>query len=165
MKSHSVAVVARVLGALFFASIAHAQSDAHRAYDQLKALEGNWTGTNSEGKSLNITFRMTGGGTLMSEIHAHGPQNMITMFYMDNDRLLMTHYCGAGNQPRMKASASADGKTVTFDFIDATNLPSLEDGHMQRLVISMPDTNHHLEEWIFVDHGKETKEIFDVHRS
>ncbi len=47
----------------------------------------------------------------MSEIHGHdpknnGPENMITMFHMDGDRLLMTHYCGAGNQPRMKLVAS-----------------------------------------------------------
>ena len=56
-----------------------------------------------QGQPLEVTFRMTAGGSaLMSEIHGHGPENMITMFHMDGDRLLMTHYCGAGNQPRMK---------------------------------------------------------------
>ena len=45
----------------------------------------------------------------MSEIDGH--DDMISMLHLDADRLLMTHYCGAGNQPRMQAEASSDGKT------------------------------------------------------
>ena len=68
----------------------------------------------------------------MSEIK--GKEDMITMFNLDGDRLLMTHYCACGNQPRMVASASPDGKTITFDFLDATNLATPDAGHMNRLV-------------------------------
>ena len=98
----------------------------------------------------------------MSEIK--GKENMITMFHLDGERLLMTHYCGAGNQPRMVASASPDGKTFTFSFLDATNLATPDAPHMNHLVISMPDANHHTEEWVFSDHGKEMKEVFDLRR-
>ena len=98
----------------------------------------------------------------MSEIK--GPEDMITMFHLDNDRLLMTHYCGAGNQPRMQATTSPDGKTITFDFVDGTNLASPEIGHMHRMVLSLLDANHHTEEWTYSDHGKETKEVFDLRR-
>lgn len=100
----------------------------------------------------------------MSEIHGHGPA-MVSMFNLDGpDRLIVTHYCGAGNQPRMQASSSPDGKTITFDFFDGTNIAGPEAGHMQRLVIAMPDSNHHVEEWTFSDHGKQTKEVFDLQR-
>jgi putative NIF3 family GTP cyclohydrolase 1 type 2 len=107
---------------------------------------------------------VTAGGTaLLSEIEGHGGEDMISMFHLDGpDRLLLTHYCGAGNQPRMQATASSDGKTFVFDFVDATNLVHPEDGHMKRMVISMVDSDHHTEEWIFVEHGKETKEVFDL---
>lgn len=88
---------------------------------------------------------------------------MITMFHLDGDRLLMTHYCGAGNQPRMKAT-SADGKSIAFDFVDATNLASPDAGHMKRMVLTMVDANHHTEEWTFEDHGKEMKELFSLER-
>jgi hypothetical protein len=76
----------------------------------------------------------------------------------------MTHYCGAGNQPRMKATASADGKTITFDFLDATNLASADAGHMHRMVLNLIDPNHHTEEWTFLDHGKQMKETFALQR-
>jgi hypothetical protein len=76
----------------------------------------------------------------------------------------MTHYCGAGNPPRMQASVSPEGKTITFNFMDATNLKSADDGHMDRMVLTMLDDNHHTEDWTFIDHGKEMKESFDLRR-
>jgi hypothetical protein len=103
-----------------------------------------------------------GGSALMSEIHGHGPENMVTMFHMDGDRLLMTHYCGAGNQPRMKV-ISADAKSVSFEFFDGTNIGP-GDGHMQHVTFTEPDPDHHVEEWVFLDHGKEMKEVFTLAR-
>jgi len=112
---------------------------------------------------VHVAFRVTSmGSALMSEIK--GEDDMITMFNLDGERLLMTHYCGAGNQPRMLATTSPDGKTITFDFLDATNLASSGAGHMNRVVISMLDAKHHTEEWNFIDHGKAMKEVFDLRR-
>jgi hypothetical protein len=148
------------------ASAAVAQSGAQKSFDNLKKLTGTWEGKNAEGKLLQITFRdIAGGSAVMSEIRGEGPENMISMFHLDGpNKLILTHYCGAGNQPRMQASASPDGKTLTFDFVDATNLASPEAGHMYRLVIAIPDANHHTEEWSFIDHGKEMKELLDLRR-
>lgn len=163
MKAFRSAVtIALVLGAGF----ALAQSNAQKSFDTLKALAGNWEGKNNQGQTLRVDFRETAGGSaLLSEIHGQGPENMISMFHLDGDRLLMTHYCGAGNQPRMKATLAPDGKSVVFDFIDATNLSSPEAGHMHHVVFTMPDADHHTEEWTFLDHGKEMKESFTLQRA
>ena len=144
--------------------VVRAESDAQRSFHQLATLEGKWVGKGSEGQPIEVTFRMTGGGSaLMSEIHGHGPENMLTMFHMDGDRLLMTHYCGAGNQPRMKVVAS-DAKSVSFEFFDGTNIgPGA--GHMQQATFSWPDANHHTEEWVFLDHGTAHKELFTLERA
>jgi hypothetical protein len=101
----------------------------------------------------------------MSEIQGHGSEHMISMIHMDGpNRLMLTHYCGAGNQPRMNATTSADGKTITFEFFDGTNIG--ESGHMQRVVFTMVDANHHTEDWTFnAGQGKEMKEFFDLRRS
>jgi hypothetical protein len=154
------------LALLLTATAALAQTTAQKSFDQLKTLTGNWQGKTSDGKTVQVSFRDTAGGSaLMSEIQGHG-ENMVSMFHLDGpNRLILTHYCGAGNQPRMQASSSPDGKTITFDFFDGTNIASAEAGHMQTVVIAMLDANHHSELWTFKDHGQEMKEFFDLRRS
>ena len=142
-----------------------ADPNAVKSLDAMKTLQGSWEGKDSQGRAVGVTFRMTAGDSaLMSEIQGHHPENMISMIHMDNDRLLLTHYCGAGNQPRMQASLSPDGKAVTFSFVDGTNIPTPESGHMQSVVFSMPDADHHTELWTFVDHGKQIQELFEMQR-
>lgn len=149
--------------AFLFAVPSFGQSNAKATFEHLQALNGTWEGKASDGNPVKVVFRPTAGGSaLVSEIL--GKENMISVFHMDNDRLLMTHYCAAGNQPRMQASASPDGKTITFTFIDGTNIPGPKAGHMSTLVLNMPDADHHTEDWTFVQDGKETKEHFDAVR-
>lgn len=144
-------------------SAAFAASAAEQSFEQLKSLAGTWETKGPDGKMVQVDYRVTANGSaLMSEIK--GPEDMISMFHVDGDRLLITHYCAAGNQPRMVASSSPDGKTFTFDYLDATNLATPDTGHMARLVISMTDADHHTEEWVYTDHGKETKEVFQLSR-
>jgi hypothetical protein len=144
-------------------SAAFAASVAEKSFEELKSLNGSWEGKASNGKMVQVDYRVTSNGSaLMSEIK--GDEDMISMFNLDGERLLITHYCAVGNQPRMVASTSPDGKTIAFDFLDATNLASPDAGHMNRLIVSMPDANHHTEEWIYNDHGKEMKEFFDLRR-
>jgi hypothetical protein len=159
----TIATLAATVVIVLSASFAAVESEAHKQFDLLKGMEGNWAGKNQQGQPIEVTFRMTAGGSAMlSEIHGHGPENMITMFHLDGDRLLMTHYCGAGNQPRMKV-VSADAKSLSFEFVDGTNIGP-GDGHMQHVTFSQPDADHQIEDWVFVDHGKEIKELFTLER-
>jgi hypothetical protein len=167
----STAVAAMLLGVVVIVVVivlgsrsVMGQSGAHKSFDLLKGMEGNWAGKNQQGQPIQVTFRMTAGGSaLMSEILGRGPENMITMFHMDGDRLLMTHYCGAGNQPRMKV-ISSDAKSVSFEFVDGTNIGP-GDGHMQQVTFTEADADHQVEEWVFLDHGKEIKEVFTLART
>jgi hypothetical protein len=156
--------IAAALAFLLAATAAVAQSDAKGTFEHLKSLNGTWEGKANNSNPVKIVFRSTGGGSaLLSEIM--GEEDMISVFHVDNNRVLMTHYCAAGNQPRMQASMSPDGKTITFAFVDATNLAGPKAGHMEHLVITMPDADHHSEDWTFVQDGKETREHFDLARA
>lgn len=151
---------------VFFAvTAALAQTDAQKAFASIKALPGTWEGKGPNGQPLQVMFKVTAGGSaVLSEIDVPD-HDMVSMIHMDGpDRLLLTHYCAAGNQPRMQASVSPDGKVITFHFVDATNLSSSQPGHMQQLTLTLLDDNHHLEEWVFLDHGKEHKQTFDLRR-
>ena len=163
MKSKFLALIAFIA---LCAGSALGQSDAHAAFEKLKSLQGSWTGKGSEGQSLQVSFRLTSNGSaIMSEIAT--PENMITMFHLDGDRLMMTHYCGAGNQPRMVGTLAPDGKTLSFNFLDGTNMLNSQPGHMERLVVTMIDATHHSEEWSFLERdGKmQHHELFDLHRA
>ncbi|HKU24511.1 MAG TPA: hypothetical protein VJQ54_03510 [Candidatus Sulfotelmatobacter sp.] len=166
--NHSIfkaTLVMAVLSILMTAASASAQTEAQKAFATIQRLPGTWEGKGPDGQPFQVTFKVTGGGSaILSEIQVP-KEDMISMIHMDGpDRLLLTHYCAMGNQPRMQGRMSPDGKTIAFDFVDATNLASPEAGHMQKMVLTVLDDNHHTEEWVFVDHGKEHKELFDLRR-
>ena len=165
MKEKHFAVAGFVL---FAALCAGAQSAPRKSFDAMKSLTGTWTGKNSMGGPIQVSYRTTAGGSavlgeIQMEIQGHS-EDMISMIHMDGDRLLLTHYCEAGNQLRMLATASPDGKTITFNFLDATNLSSPDAGHMHRVTFTFVDANHHTEDWQFLDHGKEVVEHFDLQK-
>jgi hypothetical protein len=148
---------------LFMAPAAFAQLSSRDSFEKLKSLAGTWEGKMSNGQAVRESYRVTANGSaVMSEIE--GEHNMVTMFHLDGDRLLMTHYCGAGNQPRMKAVPVADGNSVAFDFLDATNLADPEAGHMHRAMFTLVDSKHLNEEWVWKKDGKETKDHFELQR-
>lgn len=157
--------LASLLFVLFAVTAALSLTDAQRAFASIKALPGTWEGKGPDGQPFQVMFKITAGGSaVLSEIDVPN-HDMVSMIHMDGqDRLLLTHYCAAGNQPRMQASVSPDGKVITFHFVDATNLASPEAGHMQQMTLTLLDANHHLEEWVFVDHGREHKQVFDLRR-
>jgi hypothetical protein len=167
MKSLRIAIS---LGLLAIATVALAQTSAQKSFDQLKTLTGSWEGKDSRGGVFRggifrITFEdIAGGSALMSKMQ-YSKGQMISIFHMDGpNRLMLSHFCSDGTQPRLIASASPDGKTITFDFLDATNLATPDAGHYRRIVLTMLDANHHTEDWTFNDHGKDVEDFFDLQR-
>ncbi len=131
-----------------------AASPAQQSFNQLKTLAGHWTGTlngAADGVPLDVNLRVTSlGNTLMHEMKSTAaPDDPITMFTIDGDKLVLTHYCDAGNQPHMVGTVSPDGKTYSFDFVSATNLLPTQHGHMQHVVFNIIDADHHTEKWEF----------------
>ncbi|MGH9763489.1 MAG: hypothetical protein ACREAC_21870, partial [Blastocatellia bacterium] len=92
---------------------AAAPSEAQKAFEKMKAMVGSWQGS-IMGISVNITIRVTSSGNaILHEATGDArPDDPITMFYLDGDRLLLTHFCDSGNRPRMEGKMSPDGKTV-----------------------------------------------------
>src|SRR6202162_6275815 len=138
---------------ILLATVASAQSDAQKSFDQMKTLAGSWEGhvttlppkAEIEGKLMQVSLRTTSmGNALLHEMTGAGrPDDPITMLYLDEDRLLLTHYCDAGNRPRMTGKMSPDGKTVEFEFLDVSG--STDRGMMNHMVFTMIDANHHSE--------------------
>ena len=179
MKSLRFASTVVVLALL--STVAFAQSEAQKSFDKLKTLAGDWEGPvtvvppqpdMSSDKPIHVSLRVTSrGNALVHEMQEAGTtqdptkyDHPVTMFYLDNDRLLLTHYCDAGNRPRMAARTSPDGKTVEFDFLDVAG--STDYGHMQHAVLTVIDANHHTEDWTYLMPGdKPVHAHFDLQRT
>ena len=140
---------------------------ASEAFESLKKLVGVWDADmDADGKTdATVRYELTGAGSVLQETLFEGSDHeMVTMYHLNNDELWLTHYCAAGNQPRMQATVSADGKSITFDFVDGTNIDESHAGHMQRVIFSFINQNHHTEEWHFAMPGSEMVEKFDLRR-
>ena len=128
-----------------------AQSDAKKAFAKLKTLAGSWRGTVMD-IPIDFTIRAVSSGRAIlheGNTSAEGPpKNEITMFYVNGDRLLATHYCDAGNRSNMEGKLSADGKAIEFSFVDVVG--STRGGYLKDLVITMIDADRHITAFTFV---------------
>jgi hypothetical protein len=141
------------------------KSDAQKSFDKLKTLAGTWEGHGTTNPPvpdmpdiMQINLQVTSSGNalkheMMGKPKTNGKDadHPITMVYLEGDRLLLTHYCDAGNRPRMAARVSPDGNTVEFDFVDVSG--GTKYGHMDHAVFTIIDTNHHTEDWTYLMPG------------
>ncbi|MBS0170890.1 MAG: hypothetical protein JSR62_11095 [Nitrospira sp.] len=143
-----------------------AADSPHTSLAPLKFLVGEWKGTDAEGKPHKISFTLSSGETSLTEtlIPPDTPP-MTTMYYSDGDQLMLTHYCSLNNQPRMRTSGIKEGdKTLTFVFVDATNLTNPTDVHMHQLVIELKDHDHFSQTWTLSKAGKDVPKSFSFER-
>jgi hypothetical protein len=109
--------------------------DARAAMERLKGLVGTWESVvKGGGAPQRMTYFLTGGGSVLVEDqrNANGVGGMMTAYHLDKNQLVLTHFCGAGNQPRMRLT-SADERHVRFDMYDITNLADPQAYHSTSL--------------------------------
>jgi hypothetical protein len=78
---------------------------------------------------------------------------MLTLFHKDGAELVLTHYCVAGNQPRLQATEIAPDR-LHFTFRDATNLATRDQGHMDEAEFRFEDADAFSSRWSFFQAGK-----------
>jgi len=143
-----------------------AQSGPAGTFDKIKSLSGDWTGKMTDNMPVTSSFRVTAAGSAVIQMLGEGTDHeMPTIYHMDGDRMMATHYCAAQNQPRMVLQPNPGSpNTLRFDFLDATNLRSPDDGHMRRIVITLIDQDHFRQEWTYREKGKESTDTFEFTR-
>jgi len=126
------------------------QSDAQKAFEKMKTLTGSWDGTVMS-IPINFTIRAASSGTAIlheGNTEKGPPNHEITMFYVEGDRLLGTHYCDAGNRVRWEGKMSPDEKTIEFSFLDVAG--STKGGLLKRMMFTMIDANKHVVDFTFI---------------
>ena len=106
--------------------------------ERLAALEGDWMVLDEDGRETDVvgsTFRLTSGGSAVVETmfpNSADGHEMVNMYHADGDRVLMTHYCAAGNQPRLVVEPTEDENRLRLRFESITNLASSEAAYMSQ---------------------------------
>jgi hypothetical protein len=154
----SVTMIALLLVA---ASLRADKTKSEEAFDRLATLKGEWSGE-QEGIKISLIYTLTANGSaLMEEFRPESGAVMITMFTVDGDHLIATHYCSAKNQPQMITSAITDvQKPLAFSLARITGLKSPDDWHNTGLTIIQADNEHLTQEWTYQSKEKSGKRIF-----
>lgn len=129
---------------------------ASPAFDHLKALSGTWTSKAADGKVTRATYEVSSGGSAVVEkLQPADEPPMVTVYYPDGSQVMLTHYCTLANQPRLRTTQAGSGNQLEFDFVDATNMKSPADAHMDRVRFTFADADHFVQEWTMKHDGKE----------
>jgi hypothetical protein len=135
-----------------------ARVDAAAAFARLKALAGEWQARSAQLGSVRLRYEVVAGGSAVLEqfgTDSGNDHSMVTVYHLDGDRLILTHYCMAKNQPRMEAKRfDPAGGNLEFEFVDATNLSGPDAGHMHTAAFRFVDADHFESRWQFFEGGK-----------
>ncbi len=135
--------------------------EAEGVFEQLKSLAGTWHGE-PEGEGAEAAaeaeqvgevvheFRVSAAGTVVMETMGPGTEHeMINMYHVDGNDLLVTHYCAGGNQPLMRLNReSSTSETLVFDFAGGTNLDPAVDAHIHSAKITLLDDGNIVSRWV-----------------
>ena len=124
-----------------------AAHDARSAFEALKAMAGTWHGTvaaeGEEPRETEIVYEVRSAGHSVVQTFSPGkPYEMFSVYHLDGEDLLMTHYCAIGNAPKMKFVATGKPGEIVWEFNGGSNLDPGKDPHAHegRMQITGPDS-------------------------
>jgi len=174
MNTRTLAGIAALLAAFALGSVAQDATmpkvvpiKSTGAFDRLKALAGDWEGTNGRGRPARIHYQLTAQGTVLLEtLVSQEPDGkdveMVTAYHLDGDTLMMTHYC-VNTQPRMVGTVAGD--EIRFLRKDITNYPGAPYGAMRAMTLAWAGKNAITQRWTWSQGGKDiSPELFQFER-
>jgi hypothetical protein len=124
------------------------------AFTQLQTLVGEWEGKTEKGRALKVSYRLTANNTVLIETWTLGPQReSLTLYHLDNESLIATHYCPVGNQPRLRFKEGGSPSLFVFEFVSATNLAKPEAAHQHRFEMELLDPNSYARSETYLENG------------
>jgi len=151
----------------------NATTPASRAFERLRGLTGDWAGSvqwsgaRSEKGRMRVSYSLTGYGSVVVENlipEGDSVPAMTSIYHLDGPMLRMTHYCGAKNQPRFKATKiEDDGASVDFSFVDATGLEA-HPAHVSAVRLRFLPGERLRLQFTFEGSGKTSIETIDLER-
>lgn len=121
--------------------------------EKIKALAGRWQGTTfraSEGTSdAVVTYEVTAAGSAVIEKLFPGTRMEMTTVYHDDSggHLVASHYCNAGNQPKLRLMESK-GDRMYFVLSPDSDLNADLEGHAHELTLTLGADGSLTHDWL-----------------
>jgi hypothetical protein len=110
--------------------------DAKAAFEKLKSLEGDWSAqiadVGHDTPPAKFNYKITSNGSAVVEtLFAGSEHEMMTVYFLEGDNLVLTHYCHQKNQPHCKLDrAKSTPDHLIFAFDGGSNFDPAKDVHM-----------------------------------
>ena len=115
-------------------------------FEKMKKLAGTWLIADPEGKPTDkvaSVYKVTSGGsTIHEKIFPGQAEEMMSVYTVDGQDLVLTHYCVLGNQPHLKADPNSPTGQIVFQFAGGANLDPAKDKHMHAITLTFVDDDH-----------------------
>jgi hypothetical protein len=115
--------------------------DYRKAFASLQSLVGQWIGESQNGQTVHVTYSRHAHDSVLMEHWELRSTDALTLYHLDGETVMATHYCPLCNQPRLDL-VDADGMSFRFACVGATNLKSPEDEHQHAFEIRLIDETH-----------------------
>ena len=149
------------IGLAVNAASAQTASPAATAFSTMKSLQGQWTIVrDGKPRPFIMTYDIASRGSIVTEQFGRE----LSVFYLDGNRLLMTHFCNAGNQPRLQLRMGAAAGVLDFVMVDITGLHDPKDAHVREVIYQIVDAHTVKLSLIWTGDGSGAPEMYTLSR-
>jgi len=131
------------------------------AFARLRSLVGKWEGTFEDGRPHSVSYRLTASGSVLVETWTLGAaRESLTLYHLDGDALVATHYCPQGTQPRLQLTGKSDSpERLSFVFRDGGNLQVPGKSHQHAFWIEPKGPDVFVRSETYVENGSSAEAI------
>ena len=131
-----------------------------KALERIKELAGEWKGTvtHLDGKKEDVsaTYTVTSNGSAVIETIFKGTPMEMTSVYFDQDgKLAMTHYCAVANRPKLSLVKESDN-LISLSYSSGDGLDPKKDMHIHALDLEIKGEGSIIQTWLGYEGGKKS---------
>ncbi len=136
-----------------------------KVFTKLTTLVGDWEGKTASDKTVKVSYKLIANKTVLTENWDMGnSRTAMTVYHLDDKKLIATHYCPWGNQPRLELISNNDEQKFSFVFVSATNLPDKNLTHQHQFDIKIESSDNFWRSETYFENGKMESEAITYFR-
>jgi hypothetical protein len=138
---------------------AAASGPGRAAFEELKTLAGHWQPADEPDSKLQVEFNLIAGDSVLTESWNAPGHASLTVYHLDGEKLLATHYCPRGNQPRLVLKQRHSDGTLRFEFESGTGLDQSGEYYEHLLTLRREGAAGLIRGEVYAEHGEPLGEL------